>query len=196
MDHRHRLRPDDREQALRRAPRPDPDEGSAADSILDLQARAGNQAVTELLAAPAPGAAAPVSLQRDASETGAEPADDRGASGVPRISIPELKLDAPIQSFQRTGSGRKGQGSGDEVVITMESGGADVRLQRAAAEGKSFPLVVITMGRMTMTLHGVVISSAQISNNVSTFTLNFTAIEVDFGPSEDEPRRGGREYGE
>jgi hypothetical protein len=166
-----------------------------ADSILDLQARAGNQAVAELLAAPGVDAVGPVALQRDATD--AAPADDRDQAGPARMAIPELELDLPLQSFQQTPGRGPGRGqSGDEFVVTMAAGKGDVRLQEAAAKGRSFAVVTITFGSMTFTLHGVVISSFQVGGDISTFTLNFTSVEVTRRPAEDRPGKERREPGE
>ena len=165
MDHRRQRRPDEeREGALRRAPRPAASQGADTDAIIDLQASAGNQAVTALLAAPGAEPAAPTTpaVQRDRKDP--VPADEDQAARGPRMAIPELKLDLPIQSFQRQvrGPTSREQAGESEMTVILTPGEADARLMRAAGEGRSFAVVTIVAGGMTMTLKGVVISSAQV----------------------------------
>ena len=182
------------------APQHDPALGSDAESLLDLQARAGNRAVTELVGAPGPDAGSP-SVQRDGADgTPTASPDDKGASPrVDTLSIPDLKLGVPIQSFQGThrGPGREGGRGGDrggepestagEVTVTLLAEHLSPKLFEAAAKGRQFGTVTITLGAATITLHGVIISGVQMSTNSASLTLNFSSMEFDPGTRPEPP---------
>ena len=169
-----------------RAPRPI-EAGGADTAILDLQATAGNRAVTELLA-PSTG---DVAVQRETTDESptAEPTDTT-ASATRTMSIPDLKLSVPIQSIQMgaqragrggTGNSSREQATSGEVVVTFGADNLSPALFAAAAQGQQFGVVTITLGASTLTLHGVVISSAQRSGDSASVSLNFTSREFTSG---------------
>ena len=181
------------------APQHDPPQGSDAESLLDLQARAGNRAVTELVGAPGTDAGR-TSVQRDGADGTPTATPDKGTSPrVDTLSIPDLKLGVPIQSFQgtRRGPGREGGRGGDrggepestagEVTVTLLAEHLSSKLFEAAAKGRQFGTVTITLGAATITLHGVVISGVQMSTNSASLTLNFSSMEFDTGTRPEPP---------
>ena len=151
--------------------RHEPDEGrcGADAAILDLQATAGNRAVTELLAPTAGDVAG--AARHDRWHAAAEPMDTT-TSATRTMSIPDLKLSVPIQSIQMvapragrggTGDSSREQATSGEVVVTF---GADTSARRCSPRSprvNSSPSSTITLGSATLTLHGVVISSAKKS---------------------------------
>ncbi len=184
---RQRPRRWDEESESRRAmaPQRDTSVGSDADSILDLQAQAGNRAVSELLSARE--GAEPVPVQRDGGDgtPTATPADTGPSPGVNTMSIPELKLGVPVQSVQNStrGPGGGGSGGGGEVTVTLSAKDLDPRLWEAAAKGRQFSSITITIGQATITLHGVVISGVNMGTNSASLTLNFSSMEFNPGAS-------------
>ena len=187
MDRQRRHR-EDESSDVRQARAPRPDEASGADAaILDLQAMAGNRAVTELLAP----TAGDFPVQRDTTDDTptAEPMDTT-TSATRTMSIPDLKLSVPITSIQmvapRSGRGGTGdssreQATSGEVVVTFGADDLSPALFAAVSQGQQFGVVTITLGSATLTLHGVVISSAQKSGESASVSLNFTSREFTQG---------------
>ena len=185
---RQRPHRDDEASDERQARAPRPIEAGGADAaILDLQATAGNRAVTELLA-PSTG---DVAVQRETTDESptAEPTDTT-ASATRTMSIPDLKLSVPIQSIQMgaqragrggTGNSSREQATSGEVVVTFGADNLSPALFAAAAQGQQFGVVTITLGASTLTLRGVVISSAQRSGDSASVSLNFTSREFTSG---------------
>ena len=106
------------------------------------------------------------------------------------MSIPDLKLSVPIQSVQmgaqRAGRGGPGKSSREratsgEVAVTFGRDDLSPALFAAAAQGQQFGVVTITLGSSTLTLHGVVISSAQRSGESASVSLNFSSREFTSG---------------
>ena len=58
---------------------------------------------------------------------------------------------------------------------------------------RTFNPVTITIGSMTITLHGVIIATAQESREMASLTLNYTSMEYDLGPT---PSPGSSNSGE
>ena len=119
----------------------------------------------------------------------AEPTDTT-ASATRTMSIPDLKLSVPIQSIQMgaqragrggTGNSSREQATSGEVVVTFGADNLSPALFAAAAQGQQFGVVTITLGASTLTLHGVVISSAQRSGDSASVSLNFTSREFTSG---------------
>ena len=122
MDRQRRHREDEASDERRsRAPRPAEADGADA-AILDLQATAGNRAVTELLGP----AAGEVALQRDTTDgtPTAEPADSAAPTTGSTMSIPALDLSVPLLSVQQgakpggvggTGTAKPGASTAGEV---------------------------------------------------------------------------------
>ena len=183
MDRQRRHREDEASDE-RRSRTPGPTTADGADAaIVDLQATAGNRAVTELLGP----TAGDVAIQRDTTDgtPPAEPTDTSTATGS-TMSIPDLKLSVRVESVQQGGrgggrvggAGSKGEGStSGEVTVTFKAEDLDPRLMEAAAKGRQFGVVTITIGSVTMTLHDVVISSAQMSGETASLSLNFSSRE-------------------
>ncbi len=183
MDRERRHREDEASEA-RQARAPQPNEPHGADAaILDLQATAGNRAVTELLAP----SAGDTAVQRDTTNDTptAEPMDAT-TSATRTMSIPDLKLSVPIQSIQmvapRAGRGGTGDSSREqattgEVVVTFGADDLSPALFAAVAQGQQFAVVTITLGSSTLTLRGVMISSAQKIGDSASVSLNFTSRE-------------------
>jgi hypothetical protein len=174
-------------------------EGSEAESILDLQARAGNRAVSELLSARE--GAAPVPVQRDTGDekTGAEAS---GAGKVPSsytMSIPQLELTVPIESVQQASGPRGGDTNraptpSGEVIVTVSADNLDQRLVEAAMKGRPFATITIAIGTATITLHNVVISSFQMGTGSATLQLNAQSIDYasgEGGATKSEPSPTG-----
>ena len=147
--------------------------GDAAGSVLNLQRAVGNQAVAELLGAASQGAVATV--QRDETDT-------TTATGT--MTIPELKLAIPIQSFQlQTNRPRRTEEAGGEVVLSFDEKHFDPRLMKAATDGRQFETIAVQIGGRTITLHKVVMSSVSMGGGTVLMTLNYTSIEL--------PQEGG-----
>jgi hypothetical protein len=173
-----------------RAPRPAAADGADA-AILDLQATAGNRAVTELLGAPAAG---DLALQRDATDGTpmAEPAGTEASPTSSTMSIPDLKLSMPVDSVQQRGRGvgdvggqsgrtQRERSRSGEVTVTFKAENMDARLMEAAAKGRQFDIVTITIGSLTLTLHGVAISSVQVGTDTVSLSLNVSSMEFTRG---------------
>ncbi|HEY6570602.1 MAG TPA: hypothetical protein VIZ22_09945 [Candidatus Limnocylindrales bacterium] len=191
MDHLRRRRRDE-DEWRERAPQRDAPQGADAESLLDLQARAGNRAVTELVGAHGTDAGGPT-IQRDGEDgtPTATPDGDKGAKPrVNTMSIPELKLGVPVQSFEgtRRAPGREGgrEMTAGEVTVGLLAEHFDSRLFEASAKGRVFSTVTITLGPATITLHGVLISGVQMSKDATSLTLHYTSIEINPGPPEKE----------
>jgi Type VI secretion system effector, Hcp len=108
------------------------------------------------------------------------------------MSIPALDLSVPLLSVQRgrsaspggvggTGTAKPEASTAGEATVTFKVDDLDPRLWTAAADGRTFDTVTITFASMTLTLHGVAISSVQTSRDVVSVTLNFSSRE--FKPS-------------
>ena len=52
---------------------------------------------------------------------------------------------------------------------------------------RSSSTVTITLGGATITLHGVIISGAQMGKETASMTLNFSAMEIDPGSRPPQP---------
>ncbi len=190
MDRQRRHREDEAsEDRQSRAPRPTEADGSDA-AILDLQATAGNRAVTELLAAPGTDATT-TTAQRDTPNGAptAEPADSGAPTGGSTMSIPVLDLSVPLMSIQQgkapspggtggAGTAKPESSTAGEATVTFKADDLDPRLWTAAADGRTFETVTITFASMTLTLHGVVLSSVQTARDVVSITLNFSSRDV------------------
>ena len=170
-----------------RAPRPI-EAGGADTAILDLQATAGNRAVTELLA-PSTG---DVAVQRETTD---ELADCRAhrhdrVGHSHHVDPGPQALRARSQSIQMgaqragrggTGNSSREQATSGEVAATFGADNLSPALFAAAAQGQQFGVVTITLGASTLTLHGVVISSAKRSGDSASVSLNFTSRELTSG---------------
>lgn len=185
MNARRRLsRDEDADKAQSPAPRHERRENPETASILDLRARAGIRAIAALLEQR--GADASVAtLQRQPAEQAptAEPANEGKTSAAGTMSIPEMDLEMPIISFmqQARATGRPKDSSGEVVVsIAMES--LDSKIHQAAATGKQFDTITVTIGSgATFTMHSVVITNFQLGSDMATLSLNFTAMEFNPG---------------
>ncbi len=175
MDGQRRRRWDEEPDTRRAAPRDDASDGSATEPILDLQARAGNRAVSELLAA---GAVSTVQREAPNAPPVGDPADSGNAAGR-AISIPELKLNLPIESASIGNSGpiRPGELPRD-VSVTFAASQADARLVHAASTGSQFGTVVITLGPTKLTLHGATITAFSMSSGSMVLQLNAASVDV------------------
>ncbi|HET9344889.1 MAG TPA: hypothetical protein VFO05_04230 [Candidatus Limnocylindrales bacterium] len=159
-------RDEDPERARTRSARID-QPWSPAGPILDLQRAVGNQAVAELFS---PRAADPVAtVQRDEADT---------TTGVGTLSIPDLKLDLPISSFQHQvqGPGRA-RGPGGEVVVTFDKKHLDPRLMKALTDGRVFETITVQVGGRTITMKKVVLSGLTMGGDVASMSLNFDSME-------------------
>ena len=187
MDRQRRHREDEAsDEGRSRAPRPTTADGADA-AILDLQATAGNRAVTELLGP----MAGDVAIQRDTTDgtPAAEPTDTSTATGN-TMSIPDLKLSVPVESVQTavngadrgtSGRGSREQTTSGEVVVMFRAEHLSPALFAAVAQGQQFAVVTITIRSSTLTLHGVVISGAQKGGETASLTLNFSSREFKSG---------------
>ena len=181
MNDRRRLHAEeDPERARYGTVRPDRRDDPRSASILDLQGRAGNQAVAELLGGRASDAArTPVQRDVPKGET-----DTKGGktSGAGTMTIPTLDMAVPILSFsqQAGGAGQKKE-SGGEVTVTLSEADVDARIWQAAASGRHFDLITIALGTSTFTLHDVVISSVNTGSGTVSVGLNFGSMEFGSG---------------
>ena len=125
-------------------------------AILDLQATAGNRAVTELLGP----MAGDVAIQRDTTDgtPAAEPTDTSTATGN-TMSIPDLKLSVPVESVQTavngadrgtSGRGSREQTTSGEVVVMFRAEHLSPALFAAVAQGQQFAVVTITIRSSTL----------------------------------------------
>jgi hypothetical protein len=141
--------------------------------------------VTELLGA---SASAEEAVQRDATDRtpAPTPADTGVASSGSTMSIPDLKLSVRVESVQQGGRGvggvggsgsKREQSTAGEVTVTFKAENLDPRLMEAAAKGRPLGIVTITVGSVTMTLHDVAISSAQLSGQTASLSLSFSSME-------------------
>jgi hypothetical protein len=184
MVDRPRLRKEDELARSRRpASTPDRRDGPRTPSVLDLQRSAGNQAVAQLLAAEAD---ASPTVQRDETDT---------TSGVGTMSIPEWKLDVPIQSFQHGASRpNREKAAGGEVYITFDKKHLDARLMKAVTDGKQFEEITVQVGGRKITLRKVFLSSISMSGDFVSLSLSFGSIELpgEGGGSNEYQEGGGR----
>lgn len=165
-------------------PRRDAPREGDAESLLELQAQAGNRAVTELVGVHGADAGRS-SVQRDLADgtQTATPDADKGAKPrVDTLSIPELNLAVPVLSFEGSQSGRRGPG--EEVTVTFAPEHMTARLWEAMTKGREFGTVTVTLGPMTVTLRGVIITAAQMSPNAASLTLNCSKMVIDPGPQQ------------
>ena len=192
IDRRRRRAEDEAPGAGLRLPRREPRDGGPRGAVLDLQERAGNQAVAELLTATPAGDVA--SVQRDAPKK-----DEKKAVPPPSMQIAELDLDLPITSFQRQAGGTNTpKTEGGDASVTMQSSGQAATFMKALASGQRFATITIKIGTSTVTLHDVVVSHFAVSGENETLGLSFGSMEVTgqgsdaaegtLGPS---PGRGG-----
>ena len=132
-----------------------------------------------------------VAVQRDTTDgtPSAEPMDTSTATGN-TMSIPDLKLSVPVESVQTvaqradrgaSGGGSRERATSGEVAVTFRSEHLSPALFAAVAQGQQFAVVTITMGSTTLTLHGVVISSAKTGGESASLTLNFSSRELTSG---------------
>ena len=184
MSDRQRRRKDDDLDRTRHPRPPAGREPADADSILDLQGTAGNQAVTSLLGRDA--APGPATVQRE------EKADKGPTSGVGTMTIPEMKLALPIQSFQQQSGrpGREGREAGGDVAVTFTEKDLDPRLFKAATDGKQFATITIQVGALKVTLNKVVISGISMTGGSVMLQLNAAEIELPKEDAGSEEERG------
>jgi hypothetical protein len=189
MSDRQRLGKDDEGDRTRHARPPVGREPADADSILGLQGTAGNQAVAGLLGRDAK--SGPATIQRDEKGGG-----DKSTSSAPgSMTIPEIKLTLPIQSFQQQLSpgiarGRERKTGGD-VIVTFTEKDLNPRLMKAATDGKAFATITIQVGAVKVTLNKVLVSG--ISMTGGTVMLQLTAAEIEF-PTEETGSEEERDY--
>ena len=168
MVDRPRLRRDDEvEHPRRQINAPSRRDGHEQAAVLDLQRAAGNQAVAELLGAN--GADAAPAVQRDEADA---------TTGTGTMSIPDWKLDVPIQSFQLEASRpNREKAAGGEVHITFDKKHLDPRLMKAVTDGKQFEEITVQIRGRKITLRGVYFSSINMSGDFVSMSLNFGSIE-------------------
>ena len=65
------------------------------------------------------------------------------------------------------------------MTVTLSAKDLDPRLWEAAAKGRQFSTITITIGQATITLHGVVISGVNMGTDAASLTLNFSSMEFD-----------------
>jgi hypothetical protein len=170
----------------------------AADSILVLHDRAGNRAVASLLTARGR-APTRVPVQRDtpAKTPGPGKGTDGKTSASGTMSIPDLKLSLPILSFsqQVRGTNREKETAGD-ATVTIALSDLDPRLSEAAAKGRRFDTITITIGSgTTLTLHGVFISGVNIGAETVGLSFSFDSISRENRPPDEGPRDWEGGYG-
>jgi hypothetical protein len=162
-------------------------------TILDLQARAGNTAVTGLLGGDGP-AALRVAVQRDKGRGSAgSDKDERKRPVVAMLVIPELGSTVPLQAVQsdmrsRGGGGGTGTREPDNrpadvhIVAALED--TPTELHAAAAGGRMFATVTIAFGRLRLLLAEVIIAGFSVSpaaggNQSVALTLNAGSIATE-----------------
>jgi hypothetical protein len=195
VDHLRRRRRDE-DEWRERAPQRDAPQGADTESLLDLQARAGNRAVTELVGAQGTDAGLP-QVQRESPD--AAPTATPDAEGKPRVdtmSIPELNVAVPIQSIDSSRMGPSGRGgsgrdrekksTAGELTVLFAAEHFNPKLMEAMNQGREFGTVTITISTMTITLHGVIISGAHMGRESASISLSFSSMDFDPGPKERE----------
>lgn len=161
-------------------------------TILDLQARAGNTAVTGLLAGNGP-AALRVAVQRDKGRGSAgSDKDERKRPVVAILAIPDLGTSVPLQAVQSDMRSSRGGGTGTRepdnrpadvhIVAALED--TPTELHAAAAGGRMFATVTIAFGRLRLLLAEVIIAGFSVSpaaggNQSVALTLNAGSIATE-----------------
>ena len=160
-----------------------------AAAILDLQERAGNRSVIEMLAGGGP-AALRASVQRDASDPPGDVAGPAGGQAVAEdvkpvtstLVIASFDLAIPLDSFSFGGSRTSGASSASRpevrranVTFTLDA--ADPRLNAAVAAGTIIPTMVLSAPGLSWTLTDVAISALSIGPNGVSMTLDFASAE-------------------
>jgi len=168
-----------------------PQDRPTTDSVLELQHRAGNQAVASLLGT-RPGEAAPIAVQLESSSGRAtpKPTDKDAPPPGNSMSIPALKLTVPILAFThrrstrqpRRGEERLKPDTSGQSVVTLDLQHLDPRVYRDAAAGTTFDTITVKVGTMTFTLRDVIISAVESGEDHATITLDFGSSEVHPGP--------------
>ena len=183
-DRRHLRRDDDADRERSGAPRHERRETPETAAVLDLQSSVGNRAVTQLLES-RDSDAAPMTLQRDPVDQAptADPANEGKTSATGTMTIPEMDLEMPILSFsQQVANPNQPKTPTGEVAVTIALESLDPRIQEAVVKGKQFATITVAIGsKTTVTLHGVVFSSFQLSSDIATLSLNFTSMEFSPG---------------
>jgi hypothetical protein len=112
-----------------------------------------------------------------------EPADESGkGSAVGTMTIPDMKISIPIQSFARQVHGtRKGKASSGELGVTIAATELNPRLVQAVARGEHVATITIVAGPQTFMMRDVVFSGYSINRETASFTLDFSSMEVASG---------------
>ena len=162
----------------------------AADSILGLHDHAGNRAVASLLTSRGV-AVARVPVQRYTPGKAPPPgkANDGKTSASGTMTIPDWKLSVPITSFSQQVKGpNREKEPGGEATVTIALADMNPKLSEAAAKGRHFDTITITIGSTTLTLHGVYISGLNVGTETVGLTFSFDSITLEGQPSDEGPR--------
>jgi hypothetical protein len=131
----------------------------------------------------ADGGRSAVQRQPAGDTPGADPANEGGkGSAVGTMTIPDMKMSIPIQSFSRQaqGTGQKKEASG-ELFVSMAATAMDPRLAQAVARGEHVATITIVAGSQTFTMHDVFFSGYSISGETASLSLNFASMELGSG---------------
>jgi len=152
------------------------------DAILDLQKRAGNLSVVELLAGRGPRALR-VAVQRQVGEevtTPGEAVPEESTTSTSTLSIPELAAVIPVTTFSlgvRASGGKSSTVERARPTLTIPIEEFQPRLVEAATTGRQFGTMVIKHAGLTLTLRDVVIASCILSPSSTTVTLDAETME-------------------
>lgn len=191
----HRRQHDDEERregvGSRSARSPAPGTSEPAATLLDLQSRAGNAAVTGLLAGDGP-TVLRHAIQRAKGGEAAAAKDEGTRPASPMLAIPGLAVTIPLQSLAWNRGSVAGGGSAG--ARSPDSGPADVRIgialddtalqmQAAAASGRVFATMTITTPAFRLVLAEVLIAAfsvgtASVGAATVSVTLNASSISM------------------
>jgi len=176
----------------RSARSPAPGTGEPAATLLDLQSRAGNAAVTGLLAGDGPTVLRHAIQRSRGGEAAAAGKDEGTRPASPMLAIPGLAVTIPLQSL----AWNRGlvAGGGSAGARNPDSGPADVRvgialddtalqMQAAAASGRVFATMTITTPAFRLVLAEVLIAAfsvgtASVGAATVSVTLNASSISM------------------
>jgi hypothetical protein len=193
---RKRLHHDDDEQWVETAPTArstdrDPDLAEPAAALLDLQARAGNAAVGDLIAGDGPAALQGVVQRQPApGKTGqagdTEEAEESGGErtrAVALLTIPELAAPVRLQSFSARSreSGGEGRGRALEhasVQLTVAISDFDVALSKASMNGTVYASAVVSMTGVRYLMKDVIVAGVSYAPEIVSVTLDVDRLSV------------------
>ena len=145
--------------------------GEPAATLLDLQARAGNAAVADLVAGSGPIVLREAVVAAGSAKRHPPSAKDGPMPAGGSMVIPDLELTIPLRAVmlanvRRSGNGASGgrsqAGAPTELVVVVDPGPAALALQQAAADGRTLGRVVVAHG-FRLVLDEVVITSIHVS---------------------------------